>query len=60
VFKVFNRYGQVIFSSRDFHAGWDGMFKGVQQPAGNYIWMIQGKDQAGITHFKKGSVILIR
>jgi gliding motility-associated-like protein len=30
-FKVFNRYGQLVFETQDFTKKWDGTFKGVKQ-----------------------------
>jgi gliding motility-associated-like protein len=60
LFKVFNRYGQLVYSSSNIHAAWDGTYKGTAQPAGTYIYMIKGKDVSGAEHFKKGSVILVR
>ncbi len=60
VFKVFNRYGQLLYSSTDPQSGWDGTFNGFDQPAGTYIWMVRGTDLAGIQHIKKGNLILIR
>jgi len=59
-FRVFNRWGQMIFSTTRQNEGWDGKLGGSEQPAGVYVWMIEGvtKDNRLIT--KKGTVILIR
>lgn len=59
-FRVFNRWGQLLFSTTQLHTGWDGTLGGVQQPGGTYVWMIEGltKDNRVIT--KKGTVNLIR
>ncbi|MBK6381953.1 MAG: gliding motility-associated C-terminal domain-containing protein [Chitinophagaceae bacterium] len=59
-FRVFNRWGQLIFSTPRLHDGWDGKISGREQPAGVYVWMIEGitKDNKVIT--KKGTVTLIR
>jgi gliding motility-associated-like protein len=59
-FRVFNRWGQIIFSTKKQNDGWDGKLGGKEQPAGAYVWMIEGitKDNRFIT--KKGTVILIR
>ena len=59
-FRVFNRWGQLLFSTSKLHVGWDGTLGGVQQPGGTYVWMIEGltKDNRVIT--KKGAVTLIR
>ena len=59
-FRVFNRWGQLIFSTTKLHDGWDGKIGGREQPTGTYVWMIEGvtKDDRIIT--KKGTVNLIR
>lgn len=59
-FRVYNRWGQLIFSSNDSRRGWDGTLGGKQQDAGTYVWMVQGKDYTGKTVFKKGTMVLIR
>jgi gliding motility-associated-like protein len=59
-FKVFNRWGQLLFSSIVNGLGWDGTFGGMDQPSGTYVFMAEGVDYLGKTIFKKGTVILIR
>ncbi len=59
-FKIYNRFGQVIFSSTDPNNGWDGRFKGKDQPPGVYIWVIKAIDMNGQIHFNKGTLTLIR
>jgi gliding motility-associated-like protein len=60
LFQVYNRYGQVIYSSSQIMKGWDGKLNGVNQPPGTYVWMIKGTDLNGAPHFKKGTVTLVR
>ncbi len=59
-FRVFNRWGQLVFTTTQLNYGWDGRSGGVEQPAGTYVWMIEGvtKDNRLIT--KKGTVVMIR
>lgn len=59
-FKVFNRWGQVIFSTTRMGEGWDGTIAGKEQPSGVYVWAIEGIafDNRVITN--KGTVTLIR
>ncbi|MEO6669014.1 MAG: T9SS type B sorting domain-containing protein [Ferruginibacter sp.] len=59
-FRVYNRYGQVIFSTSDLFKGWDGRFKGVQVNQGNYAWTLQGRDRSGKVKMLKGNIVLIR
>lgn len=59
-FNVYNRYGQLVFSSVKYAHGWDGTVRGIKQPSGTYVWMARGKDPTGKVHLKKGTVTLIR
>ena len=58
--NVFNRWGQLVYSTTRLQEGWDGKLGGKEQATGTYIWMVEGitKDKRVIT--KKGTVTLIR
>ena len=60
-FKIYNRWGQLVFQSNNWREKWDGRMNGVLQPTAVYVWMLR------YTHrdtkqpvFKKGTVTLIR
>ena len=60
-FKVFNRWGQLVFRSTNWRDRWDGTIKGIPQQPGVFVWMLSythrdTKQQV----FKKGTVTLIR
>ena len=57
---VYNRYGELLFSSKNDLKGWDGNYKGAAQPAGAYIWMLSYTPADGRKRDLKGSLILIR
>ena len=59
-FRIYNRYGQLIFNSSSARKGWDGRFKGKPQDTGTYTWMIRGVGFNGKLIEQKGTVILIR
>jgi len=59
-FKVYNRWGRLIFSTVKINDGWDGLLSGVEQPSGTYVWMVQGVARDGRLITKKGTVTLIR
>lgn len=59
-FSIYNRYGQLVFKTSSPSTGWDGMYKGQQQPMGAYSWMVEGVDYRGIKYFDKGTAVLIR
>lgn len=35
-FSVFNRWGQLVFTSKELHKGWDGTFNGIPQDPGMF------------------------
>lgn len=59
-FKIFNRWGQAIFSTKDPSRGWDGKIRGIVQPTGVYIWIAEAIDYTGKPIVKKGTVTIIR
>lgn len=60
VFSVYNRWGELIFTTNDISHGWDGTFKGILQEPGAYYWFVKTWNQCDGDLFKKGSVILIK
>lgn len=58
--RIFNRYGQEIFSTTDYHKGWDGKWKGQKQDNGVYVVIASGIDFRGNPINKKATVMLIR
>lgn len=59
-FKIFNRWGQLMFNTQNITKGWDGSYMGQPQPTAVYVWIIKGLDLAGQTVEQKGTVTLIR
>lgn len=60
-FTVFNRWGQLVFRTKNWKQGWDGRFNGIEQPAGAYVWLLRYTDRNTGKKFQlKGSSILIR
>ncbi|MFZ6023137.1 MAG: gliding motility-associated C-terminal domain-containing protein [Bacteroidota bacterium] len=59
-FRIYNRWGQLLYTTSEQGAGWDGSYQGLKQVSGTYVYMIQGTDFAGKTVFRKGTVVLIR
>lgn len=40
-FRVFDRWGGLVFESRDPDEGWDGAFRGRPAGAGIYVWQLE-------------------
>ncbi len=59
-FRVFNRWGQLVFSTSRLHDGWDGKIGGKEQASGMYVWMVEGIGNDNKVITKKGTVSLIR
>ncbi len=60
-FKVFNRFGQLVFETRDWSKKWDGTIGGSPQPTGTYVWTLQYTDGPSGTKFSlRGTSVLIR
>ncbi len=59
-FRVFNRYGELMFQTNKWMEGWDGTLKGKKASSGTYTWMIKGIDKYGRIIEMKGTVILIQ
>lgn len=59
-FKIFNRWGQQVFSTTVNEHGWDGTVGGKAQSAGAYVWVVKAVDYTGAPYVQKGLVVLIR
>jgi adhesin/invasin len=59
-FSVYNRWGNLVFTTNDAGAGWDGRFKGVEQPNETYLWIAEGLGTQGNRVLRKGMVSLVR
>ncbi len=59
-FKVFNRLGQLMFSTTERNKGWDGTYKGNPQDPATFVWMAQGETYTGEFITRKGSAVLVR
>ena len=59
-FRVYNRWGQLLYQSSDKNAGWNGTFNGKQQLSETYVWVVEAIDQDGKNILKTGKTTLIR
>lgn len=58
--SVYTQWGQLIFQSDNVATGWDGTFKGVNQPIGVYVYMVEIKFNDGTDSMRKGTITLVR
>jgi gliding motility-associated-like protein len=59
-FRIYNRWGQVVFETSTQDIGWDGKFKGVPQPMDSYAYTLTVEFGDGTSFAKKGDLTLIR
>ncbi len=59
-FRVFDRWGKLVFQTSEIDKGWNGYVNGQLQNSGTYVWMASGTDYTGKKIVKKGTAILLR
>ena len=59
-FKVFNRWGQLLYESKNENPGWNGSINGIQQSSQTFVWTAEGVGVDNKTYFRKGTVTLLR
>lgn len=60
-FKIFNRFGNLVFQTSDLSKGWDGNFMGEPADIGTYYyWLTYKCPFSTETYTLKGDVILLR
>jgi len=57
---IYNRWGQMMFSSQNIDIGWDGNYINKEAPSGVYVYCVYYKDFLGKEYNKTGSLTLIR
>ncbi|MBI1223370.1 MAG: PKD domain-containing protein, partial [Bacteroidetes bacterium] len=59
-FKVYNRWGELLFETHDIDEAWDGTFRGVMCESTVYVWQVEG-NYYGAQHFQqRGKVMLMK
>jgi len=60
IWKIYNRWGQMVFSSTSKASGWDGIFKGALQPMDVYTYSLDVEFTDGKKVRKTGDISLLR
>lgn len=60
IFRVYNRFGQIVFETSQLQKGWNGRYKGIDQPQGAYIWIFTYTSLSGRTKLFRGTTVLIQ
>ncbi|WP_240743225.1 gliding motility-associated C-terminal domain-containing protein [Ilyomonas limi] len=60
-FRVYNRYGQLVFRTNNWQQKWDGTINGQPAANGTYVWVFSyTHSDTGKPYFLKGTSVLIR
>ncbi|HEY8894256.1 MAG TPA: gliding motility-associated C-terminal domain-containing protein, partial [Niastella sp.] len=59
-FQIYNRWGQMVFSTSVNQRGWDGTIGGKTQPSGTYVWVVKAVDYLGTPYMQRGTLVLLR
>lgn len=59
-FSVYNRWGQIVYTTRQIGSRWDGTYNGKRQNTESFVWMAQGISFDGKMISRKGTTTLIR
>jgi gliding motility-associated-like protein len=59
-FRVFNRWGQLLFETNILKTGWDGIYNGQPQVSDTYTWTAEAIGVDGKTYKSSGNAVLIR
>jgi gliding motility-associated-like protein len=59
-FRVYNRFGEMVFDTNTLEAGWDGTYMHKLCDVGVYFWQVSFTDRYGNEGFMKGDVTLLR
>jgi len=60
LFSIYNRWGELMFSTTVIGEGWDGTYKGKRVDQGLYVWKIKLTDLLGLYHHEQGKITVIR
>ena len=58
-FAIYDRWGKMLFHTSDAAKNWDGVYSGMPQPVGAYVYFVRANTICGYVE-KKGTVVLIR
>jgi gliding motility-associated-like protein len=59
-FRVYNRWGQLVFETKTKREGWNGRINGAQQATQVVVWEVQAMGVDGKTYTQRGTSVLVR
>jgi len=58
--QVYNRYGELVFSTRDPFEKWNGLYRSKLNSPGSFVWLVTYTYKGRIKRSEQGSVTLLR
>lgn len=58
--NIFNKWGELIFISKDINIGWDGYYRDKLAPQDVYVWKVVAEFADGTSQVKIGDLMLLR
>ncbi|MEO6497633.1 MAG: PKD domain-containing protein [Mucilaginibacter sp.] len=59
-FRVYNRWGRVVFNTNNLASGWDGTLNGIDQQTGTFIWALRAEDIVGKIYEQRGTTTIVK
>ena len=59
-FRIFNRWGNLVFETNNIDQGWNGEYNGTPQPMGVFVYEVEAVTSTGKIFKKHGNTTLIR
>lgn len=59
-FRIYNRWGELLFETTSIDQGWDGTYNGKEQEVGSYVYTVQALGAEDEIVDRRGTVVLVR
>ncbi|MEP7255056.1 MAG: PKD domain-containing protein, partial [Ferruginibacter sp.] len=59
-FRIYNRWGQLVFETHELEKGWDGIFKGTPIEVQTVVWMLEAIGVDNKVYKARGTTVLMR
>jgi gliding motility-associated-like protein len=60
IFRVYNRWGQILFETSEPGKGWSGYYNNILQPSDTYIYALHYTADDGVPRQQKGTFLLMK
>jgi gliding motility-associated-like protein len=58
-FKVFNRWGELVFETQDQSMGWNGYYKGEKVDPAVFVYYLRTVCEGGAVYFEEGNITVL-